>query len=630
MTHFAPDVLGSTIIVTQVGAHSDQDITYRGLPLRQRTVANVAAHETPNRATASLLRAGVQASELPPANVMQSARRKYLRRTNPALNNEVSMTQWLAFIQERAGRPLESLNLCDFIFVPNVRQEPPGLVVLITKADIALVRFMKEHDFVDPRGGSHRFAEVTEGGDGTFKVNREDWVLFRYAFSALRKGDKDDILVNTDVTQCYCWAPKENSGSLEACKLTANEFYASQGVDLWGWVKHAVYDDIDAGRQATQKCLEQGTFWRCLIHQLATTRKTSALPQKEWRGFVTGAVQALSHVDVTQCVFSAIADGILAHLVLCGRFQEFDYMRYHVLIWDSNRAMWDAEWRPATSMTTCEPMPLMCGRQTQPGHTTASVSQKLEKTWCDLKNAMPPNCAYVAIREVSDHLNNANTALLKRKGWIRPCEHGNDWEVVTDVNGETIFAPCVTWVSQRLLFGPAECSERLVYSAGEQIWIPPVKEFVAQGPLNYKSSTFGPLELDDVVKVFTVSMYDPTLHVTDAIHDIMVKILKAHDYHDLKGPFRAVKILTTEGPVRAGSEGISLTNAKLFFGSFASVTVLSHFPENFVGIQLLGHCWIQRRGQSIYDVVQGLNDNGCRDETSSKIRCYLPLEKQEG
>jgi len=159
--------------------------------------------------------------------------------------------------------------------------------------------------------------------------------------------------------------------------------------------------------------------------------------------------------------------------------------------------------------------------------------------------------------------------LLKRKGWIRPCENGNDWEVVTDVNGETIFAPCVTWVSQRLLFGPAECSERLVYSAGEQIWIPPVREFVAQGPLNYKSSTFGPLELDDVVKVFTVSMYDPTLHVTDAIHDIMVKILKARDYHDLKGPFRAVKILTTERPVRAGSEGISLTNAKLFFGSFA-------------------------------------------------------------
>ena len=126
VTHFAPDVLGSTIIVTQVGAHSDQDITYRGLPLRQRTVANVAAHETPNRATASLLRAGVQASELPPANVMQSARRKYLRRTNPALNNEVSVTQWLGLIQERAGRPLESLKLSDFIFVPNVRQKSQG------------------------------------------------------------------------------------------------------------------------------------------------------------------------------------------------------------------------------------------------------------------------------------------------------------------------------------------------------------------------------------------------------------------------------------------------------------------------------------------------------------------------
>jgi hypothetical protein len=251
------------------------------------------------------------------------------------------------------------------------------------------------------------------------------------------------------------------------------------------WVKHKFYDDIEAGRMATLKHNEDAMFHRCYRHQLAAIKRAKPLGVGAWRGFVAGFVQLLSHVDPNPWVFSALVEAGLDKVVLEKQFHIMSYLRNYLFTYNVDMGLWDSEWRCGVPLTSWD---VQSGSKhphmNEPGLTPASVNQSMERHWLTLKTALPQKVMRMDISAVSRLLEQAVTSVAMTTGRIE--NQDGVWKFCQEVAGAKPLASAYpTWVSQFLVTGPPELSERLMYAEDRQVWTPPLTEWLNYAPNNF-------------------------------------------------------------------------------------------------------------------------------------------------
>jgi hypothetical protein len=154
-----------------------------------------------------------------------------------------------------------------------------------------------------------------------------------------------------------------------------------------------------------------------------------------------------------------------------------DYAGREVFVYDSDTAMWRAEW--------------YCGIQSgqPPGVTCDTVSQCLESTWDAIKGGISLALAHKDIAIATSKVSEAVIALWIRRGWLVAVPGSSQWQLQSCRDGHSWQLTYAAWPSERLIAGSPHSTQRFLFDGDVQRKVHPVVDYVRHAPLNFRMSS---------------------------------------------------------------------------------------------------------------------------------------------
>ena len=237
---------------------------------------------------------------------------------------------------------------------------------------------------------------------------------------------------------------------------------------------------------------------------------------KDLREWLAGEIQFTGYfAGWSQSLFSCLWDSVLFLLLnQYGDVELSDYCRLFVLSRNDSKGLWDAEWRTCTNLTMWG-----CGdghRLSRAGLTSGTLSQAIESSFHTLKGMLPSNYHHMDMAASTQLLLSSVEALWVTRQWAREGEVRLT-NVDVRVNG----------IHMRFVTGDAAWSDRLICIGDSQLRLPSVVSLMVSAPENFEITEIPRLELDDVVRVYTLPYQTSNMKIDKLTHECLVQLMYA-------------------------------------------------------------------------------------------------------